>query len=105
LKAGRKVVARKASPAASVVIPASRSSATRRSCRVFQRRFDPPLRLGALGHEMGNHEGGERVADLRRVLMALELLGERPVRIVADEDPVLVGVHRRRQSHRLAEGA
>jgi len=53
--------------------------------------LDPPLRLGALGHEMGNRERGERAADLGRILIALELLGERPVGIVADEDPVLVG--------------
>ena len=54
---------------------------------------------------MRNRECGERAADLRRILMTLEFLGERPVRIVADEDPVLVGVHRRRQPHRLTEGA
>ena len=67
--------------------------------------LNPPLRLGALGHEMGNRQRGERVADLRRVLMALEFLSERPVRIVAHKDTVAVRVHRRREPHRLTEGA
>jgi hypothetical protein len=49
--------------------------------------LDPPFRLRALRHKMGNRERGERLADLRRVLLALEFLGERPVRIVRRKMP------------------
>ena len=61
--------------------------------------LDPPLCLGALGHEVGNRERGERVVELPRDLMALEFLGGRPVHIVADKDPVLICAHRSRPLH------
>ena len=47
--------------------------------------LDPPLRLEDLDYRMGNRERNERMADLRRGLMVLEILGDHPVRIVCGQ--------------------
>jgi hypothetical protein len=50
-------------------------------------------------------EGLECPADLGGLLGPLELLGERPVRVVPAKDPMPVGVDGRREAHGAAEGA
>ena len=58
--------------------------------------LDSPLRLGACGNQVGDREGHERLPDLGRGLVALELFGQRPVGIRVDGCG---------EPHGLAEGA
>jgi hypothetical protein len=66
--------------------------------------FDPALRLGAVGDDVVDPEGAEGPPDLRGVLDPLKLLGERPVGVVADEDPVRVRVDGRGEPDSAPEG-
>ena len=72
--------------AASVVIPARRSSATNRSWSVPPQSIDPPLGLEAQGVDGFDPERGERTAHLGRVLALPELFLPGPGGIVPPED-------------------
>src|SRR5437867_6767453 len=54
--------------------------------------FDAPLGLGRVGPDKADPEGLEHAAEVRRVLVPLQLFGERPVGIVAGEDVEAVAV-------------
>ena len=86
VKTGRKALA-----AASVVMPAKRSSAARWSWRVAH---NPSIRPLACGLKAIEGRDAQRRHHLRGLLVALELLGEGPRGVIASEDPVAVHVER-----------
>ncbi len=67
--------------------------------------FDAPLRLRRERVDASMPKGRERVADLRRVLRAAQLLGQRPVIVVALQRAVLVHVDAPRHAVRGHDGA
>src|SRR3989442_14819660 len=64
----------------------SRSSLVRRSCSVAHSRSMRPLAWGEWARIKPIPKGLEHAAEVRRVLVPLQLFGERPVGIVAGED-------------------